>query len=230
VPPPSPEPSDEELARRIRDGDESAAQALFDRHLTDLRARARHLLPALLRRKVAESDVIQEAYLAAFLRLGDFRDEGEGSFGLWLGKILEHKVKHEISRYLGTDKRAAVREVHRAHSSTSAGIGDPPDPGPTASAAAVHRESQEELREAMAGLSEDHRSVMRMVNLEGLPIRAVAELMDRSEAAVYKLYARALAEFGKRLEFVRGRSVRPRRPVGGAEDSPGAPPKPLAKG
>src|SRR6185295_17896538 len=63
------QPSDEALVRSVRAGDETAARVLFDRHLPALRAKARARLPAALRGKVAESDVIQDAWLAAFLDL-----------------------------------------------------------------------------------------------------------------------------------------------------------------
>ena len=63
------EPSDEELVRRVRAGDEAAARLLFDRHLPALRAKARARMPAALRGKVGASDVVQEAWLAAFLEL-----------------------------------------------------------------------------------------------------------------------------------------------------------------
>ena len=93
--------SDEELVRRVRAGDEAAARLLFERHLPALRAKARARLPKALRGKVAESDVIQEAWLAAYLALGKFEDRGDGSFGRWLRGIVEHKVREESHRHLG---------------------------------------------------------------------------------------------------------------------------------
>ena len=96
-----------DLIRRAQAGDEEAARTLFERHVADLRRRVHRGLPSLARGKLAESDVIQEAYLTAFVRLADFEDRGEGSFGRWLTKILDNKIRHEARRYLGTTKRAA---------------------------------------------------------------------------------------------------------------------------
>src|SRR5215212_4877689 len=90
------EESDEAVVRRVRAGDEAAARLLFERHLPALRAKARARLPASLRGKVGASDVVQDAWLAAFLDLGAFEDRGDGSFAAWLRRILEHKVVDEV--------------------------------------------------------------------------------------------------------------------------------------
>ena len=63
--------SDEELVRRAHGGDDAARETLVTRHADLLRARARRRLPRTLRGKVAESDVIQEAWIAAFLPVGE---------------------------------------------------------------------------------------------------------------------------------------------------------------
>src|SRR5262245_36494023 len=104
-------PSEEEVVRRARGGDEAAARLLFDRHLPELRAKVRARLPAPLRGKVGESDVIQEAYLAAFLGLSDFEGRGDGSFGRWLRGILDHKIADEVRRHVEAEMRDARREV-----------------------------------------------------------------------------------------------------------------------
>jgi len=106
-----PEPTDEDLVRRVRAGDESAARRLFERHLPALRTKARSRLPASLRGKVAESDVIQEAWLAAYLSIDDFEDRGDGSFVRWLRGIVERRVAREVRRHGGVAKRDARREV-----------------------------------------------------------------------------------------------------------------------
>src|SRR5688572_15585954 len=110
------EPTDEELVERWRGGDQASAKILLDRYLPRLRARANRRLRGIVRRRVAESDAIQEAYLTAFLRLEDFEDRGPGSFGNWVSKILDHKLRDELRRHLGFSKRDARRE--RSHDGT----------------------------------------------------------------------------------------------------------------
>src|SRR5262245_59159359 len=105
------EPSNEELVLRVRDGDGDAARLLYDRHAPALRAQVRRKLPNALRAKVGESDIIQEAYLAAFLRVTQFEDRGSGSFERWLRGILDHKLLDEVRRHMEAERRAVRRET-----------------------------------------------------------------------------------------------------------------------
>jgi RNA polymerase sigma-70 factor (ECF subfamily) len=193
------DPTDEDLVRRVRAGDEAAARLLFERHAAELRAKARARLPAALRGKVAESDVIQDAWLAAFLALGKFEDRGDGSFGRWLRGIVEHKIREEAGRHLGARKRDARRDA-RLLTDEARSIPSPDQPSPSEAAAAG--ESAADLRRVIESLPEDHATVLRLVYLDGLTLAEAGERMCRSADAVRKTYGRALARLA---EKVRGR-------------------------
>jgi len=185
----------------VRAGDEAAARLLFERHLPALRAKARARLPNALRGKVAESDVIQDAWLAAFLDLGTFEDRGNGSFGRWLRGILAHKIGHEIGRHVEAGKRDVRRE--RRMRTGSDGLGAAPDQ-PSPSEVAVSGEEQEVLRAAVASLPDDYATVVRLVHVEGLTLVDAGARMGRSADAVRKLYGRALAAMAERLRGSKG--------------------------
>jgi RNA polymerase sigma-70 factor (ECF subfamily) len=188
--------SDEELVRRVRGGDEAAARQLFERHLPELRARARSRLPPSLRGRVGASDVVQDAYLAAFLAIGDFEDRGDGSFAAWLRTILERRIVNEVRGGVGAAKRDPRRERRILTGTSGAGAAqDQPSP----SEDAIAWEEEARVRSATASLSEDHRTVIALVHDEGLPLAAAGERMGRSADAVRKLYARAVAELAARL-------------------------------
>jgi RNA polymerase sigma-70 factor (ECF subfamily) len=195
--------SDEDLVRRVRAGDEAAARLLFERHLPALRARARARLPAALRGKVAESDVIQDAWLAAYLALDKFEDRGDGSFGRWLRGIVEHKVREEAHHHLGAAKRDA-RRAARLLTDEARSIPSPDDPSPSECAMAA--ESAAGLRRAIESLPEDHAAVLRLVYLDGLTLVQAGERMGRSADAVRKTYGRALTRLAEKL---RGRTSTP---------------------
>ena len=194
------EPTDEDLVRRVRAGDESAARLLFDRHLQGLRARARSRLPASLRGRVAASDVVQESYLAAFLSLGNFEDRGDGSFAAWLRNILECRISNEVRDGVEAAKRDARREVRIPTGTQGAGAA-PDQRSPSQDAMAEEEEAR--LRAARETLSDDHRTVIALVHDEGLTLDAVGARMGRSADAARKLYSRAVTELGARLR--RGR-------------------------
>jgi len=193
----APDVSDEDLVRRVRAGDAAAAATLFDRHLPMLRAQARRRLPAALRGKVGASDVIQDAYLAAFMRLGEFQDRGDGSFGAWLRQILEHKVVDEVRRHVEVAKRDARREVRLR---TRGDAAEPRADQTSPSGVVARAEEAAAVREAVEDLASDHATVLRLIHREGLSLAEAGLRMNRSADAVRKLHARALASLADRLD------------------------------
>ncbi len=188
--------TDGELVRRARGGSATALRALFERHEPALKGFLHRRLPAGLRRKVAPEDILQEAWLVANARLAEFEDRGEGAFRAWLMRIAEFKLREAVRAYLGTRKRADVREVSRGgRPDTSAFLGDSPSP----SEVAQGNEMRDAAAKAMATLPDDYREVLRLVQVEGLTLKLAAERMGRSHEATKKLYGRALARFAALL-------------------------------
>ena len=184
--------SDGEPIRSIQEGDEAAARALFERYVPALRAQVRRNMPPSMRRKVAESDMIQEAYLAAFLSLGNFEDRGEEAFRSWLAKILQHKIQDEMRRYFGTSKRDARREQSESV------VGQPlpapaSDADPSPSMQAMAAEERAAMWSAVEHLPPDYAQVIRLVHRDGLTLAEAGARMDRKPDAARKLYGRAVA-------------------------------------
>lgn len=184
-------PADEALVARVRAGDEAAFQELFERHAPALRARIRRQLPAALRRKVSESDVIQVAYAGAFRNLASFEDRGEGAFQRWLGQIVDHKVKDVLRRYVGRAKRSIEKEVSRPDRPATRDVAArQPSPSQHAMAAELARK----VRDCMRKLPDDYRRILRLVQDDGLSLREAGRRMGRSAEACEKLYGRALSQ------------------------------------
>jgi len=192
---PSPaDPTDEELIRRVRAGDERAAAVLFARYEPQLRARARRVV-GRMPRKVGVSDVLQETHLAAFAGIDRFEDQGPGSFRRWIESILDHKAADEVKRHLRAG-RDARREVSRDADAPSP---DPAGEAPTPSAVAMGEEERAALRRAVESMSEDDRTVLRLVHDEGKGLAEAAKVMDRTPDAVRKLYGRAIVRLGQAM-------------------------------
>ena len=201
-PVPEPAPSDESLMARARSGDEDAYRVLFERHKGLLEARVRRVLSDRMLRKLSVADVLQEARLVAFRRCLDF-DPDLGSFRNWLLGIVDRKTQEAVRHYLGAQKRDVRMEItkgDRPH--TAAALGKDPSP----SQQAIAGELAEFARRALAGLSEDHREVLRLAREEGLVLGEVAKRMGRSREAAKKLYGRALTRFRELFEDLRGGS------------------------
>jgi RNA polymerase sigma-70 factor (ECF subfamily) len=188
--------SESALVRDARTGSQAALRALFTRNEAALHGFLERRLPPRLRRKVAPEDVMQEVWLVAAARLAEFEDRGEGAFRAWVMRIAELKLREAMRAHLGTQKRAAVREVSRGgRPDTSAFRGG----GPTPSEVAQGHELEDAAARAMAALPEDYRAVLKLVQVEGLTLKAAAERIGRSHEATKKLYGRALGRFAELL-------------------------------
>lgn len=160
-----PEPSDEELVRRARSGDDSALGALVARH----HEAAFRVAVSLVRDEDAAQDVVQDAFLKAFRALGGFR--GDASFRTWLLTIT------------GNEARGALRRGGRRRETAL------DDVGPVASAEAGPAEKVEMVEEStkarrmLERLPEKQRLSVSLRIDEGLSFREIGEVIGSSEGA-----------------------------------------------
>lgn len=193
----TPSDADEaDLVRRAQAGEEDALERIFARHSEFLRAFVRTRLPALARGRIAESDVIQEAYVTALARLRAVTLTDDDGFKRWLTKIVEHKVREEVRRHLHTQQRAAHREMRITK---APGGVEPADAMPSPSAAAVEGEEQGRLRRALERLDPADRTVIEMAHRQGLTYPEIGELLGIQPDAARMRHGRALARLGEGL-------------------------------
>jgi RNA polymerase sigma-70 factor (ECF subfamily) len=194
------------IIERARAGDRSAFDQLADRFRGALSSVIARRLGGALRHETQVDDVLQETFVRAFQSLGRFEwlekdqgiDGGERAspFFRWLcgisvRVILEHARRHRARPPIALDFDVPD--------------GDAVSPG----RALARRERLERFEAALARLSEDHRTALRLVRIEGLPLAEVARRMDRPPNAVSQLVLRALRslrrEFGEPSETDSGR-------------------------
>ena len=165
------------LITKARGGDRGA----FDKLVASIRPRLLALIgsrlgPAL-RERTEVDDVLQETLLRAFRSMGSFRPEGPDSLLRWMGGIAQH----------------VIVDLARKRSEVQVGLeGEFPGGGLSASQRLRRLERFDRLREALEGLSPDHRQVILLARIEGLPIKEIAGRMGRSPKAVTQLLMRAL--------------------------------------
>jgi RNA polymerase sigma-70 factor, ECF subfamily len=140
--------------------------------------------------------VIQEAYMAAYLRLAEFEDRGEGSFGRWLGGIADNKLKEEVRRRLGTEKRDVRREAAFGQTDAPVAATSGED---TPSSVAMATEEMVSLARAIEGMPEQYRTVLHLLYEQRLPLKDAGSVMNRSPDAVRMLYGRALAALAESM-------------------------------
>lgn len=167
-----------QLVGRAKAGDRCAFDELVEATRGRLAAVLRSTLSQDLHRVVEIDEVIQETFVRAFESIEGFQWRGEGSFSAWLRGIARNIVMDAIRK-----KRPdhGLQVVERA----PAGDVSP-------SRAARRDERFDRLELAMEKLSPPHREVLVLSRIKGLPIREIAQRMERSPDAVKQLLSRAL--------------------------------------
>jgi RNA polymerase sigma-70 factor (ECF subfamily) len=165
------------LVARALDGDAEARDLLLGRIRPRLVLWVAARISPSLRSTTDAEDLVQEVLLAVHRDLPGFRGTPGASFGAWLFRIAENRIRDAADRAGAAKRRAG------------------PVPVPlttTPSTAAQRGEDLERLRVAIAALPEDHRAVVRLRRLEERSDAEVAAAMGRTENAVRILYCRAL--------------------------------------
>jgi RNA polymerase sigma-70 factor (ECF subfamily) len=184
--------ADGRLKRAIA-GDADSLAALLEQFGPSVRARLKGRIAPHWQAVLDESDIMQVTYLEAFLDIRRFQPGGPNAFEAWLTRIARNNLQSAV-RELARAKRPDPRRQLRArpgHDSRvtllESLVGDETTP----SMIVRRRESLDLLDAAVADLPADYQRVVRLCDLEGRPVAAVAAALGRSPGAVFMLRARA---------------------------------------
>jgi len=174
-----------ELLARIREGDDSAWEALYSRYHDDLLFAVRaHLGPAM-RAKLESEDVLQSVAIQALRTLPSFEPRGPGSLRHYLHKMIVNKIRDRADYHTAAKRGGAVRlattELQRL-----------PDGAPEYEDGTRF----DQLEHAMRLLPPDMERVLVLRKVDGLTSKEAAEVLGKSDEAVRKLYSRAVARLG----------------------------------
>ena len=192
---------DEERERLTSGGDQAVAE-LFSHYEDRLRKMVNYRLDRRLYGRVDAGDVLQEAYLEAARRVGDYLDRPTVPFFVWLRQITSQVLIDTHRRHLAKmrDANQEVR-IHRGaylHASSlslaAQLVGNLTSP----SRVAMREELLDQLREALDGMDELDREVLALRHFEELTNNEVAEVLGLQKAAASNRYVRAL----KRLKGI----------------------------
>ncbi len=149
---------DLDLIQRLKAGDDDAMREIYSLYGQRLYAYALRLTndPA------AAEDVTQNTLIAVWRSIGSFR--GEGRLIAWLLGILHHTAMKSLREvYAGLDP------------STEETV---PDHQPSPQEQAEGRERKRWVRDGLASLSLEHRTVLELVFYQGLSLNEVADVLD----------------------------------------------------
>ncbi len=188
------------LVEARQDGNEPLGRLLqlYRNYLTIL---ATTQINPRLRRRMAPSDLVQEAMLAAHRDFERFRGQSEREFLAWLRQILINCLHHAIETHLKAKKRdlrceVSIEQVSEALDKSVLNFANVlADRGPSPSAPARQRERSVALADQLAKLKPHYRDVIVLRNLQGLSFDEVAARMDKKPSTVRMMWLRAIDKF-----------------------------------
>ena len=168
-------PDDAKLVERARAGDQAAFRELYDLYHKQL-----YRLAGSMAGPVEDvHDIVQEAFVRAFRSLDKFK--GQSSFYTWLYRIAinvttDYRRKQARRRQQFTDR--PLEDIDRGASQMAAPERDNPE-------ADLYRIEIESLVEkALETLSEDHRKVVVLREINGLSYQEIADITETTIGTV----------------------------------------------
>ncbi|MCU0866359.1 MAG: sigma-70 family RNA polymerase sigma factor [Planctomycetes bacterium] len=168
-------------------------------YLPRLRAFLRAQIDAEQRLHESVSDLVQSTCRELLAAGPEFDWQGEARFRSWLFTAALNKIRMRL-RGLQTKKRA-----HHRDSGVSLGeVADARGAEQSPSQIAIGHEAADGLQQALDRLPVDHREVIALARLAGLPVPEVARVMGRTENAIRTLLSLALVALSAEMARLDG--------------------------
>jgi len=180
--------SDASLIRRALEGDSSAFGELVEKYQNRL---FNTLLPLTTSREEAE-DLTQDAFVQAFTKLHTFQQQS--AFYTWLYRIA-------FNLALGRKRRRRRNEISVEQAREVTGI-EPIDGGDAPAERMERTERVNQVRGALDALSEEHRSILVLREMEGCCYETIAEILDLPVGTVRSRLHRARLQLRDQLQEV----------------------------
>jgi RNA polymerase sigma-70 factor (ECF subfamily) len=185
--------SESSLIAQAVQGDRDALARLLKQHTPALRRNSSLSIPQRWQALLSIDDVLQQTFTDAVLGIRRFVPKPGASFGGWLATIARRNLQDAI-RMLEAHKRGGrSRPIRSADADESYdGLFDLLlDSTTTPSGHVARNEIGALLERAIDSLPQDHRTAVRMYDLEGRSVEDVAGALGRTPGAAYMLRARA---------------------------------------
>jgi RNA polymerase sigma-70 factor (ECF subfamily) len=160
--------TDAEIVRRVTEGETSLFELIMRRY----NQRIYRAVRAIVRDESEAEDVMQQAYVNAYLHLAQFAERS--SFATWLTRIA-------INEALARVRPRALRAVDDVDGTI---MDELQSNTPNPEEAAVASEIKEVVEREIAALPESYRSVLMFREIEGLSTAETAECLGTTEDVV----------------------------------------------
>lgn len=190
------------LARR-KDGDQTAWNALLQRHRSAIQRLVNMRLDNRIRQRVGVSDVVQDVMIEANRRIDRYLQDPGIDFHLWLRQIAKDRIIDAHRRHRATAKRSVDREqrlVQGGVNQSTINLGNQlRDNDLTPAAQATRREMANRMEDALMKLNDLDRDIIIMRHYEQLSNDEVSKTLNLKPAAASMRYLRALRKLRNQL-------------------------------
>lgn len=183
--------SDKNLIKRIKSGDMDAFSELVSLY----EKKALSFTYRMLKDSSDAEDAAQEAFLRVFDKIGTFRESS--SFSTWFYTILNNICLDILRKRARTADTVSINQTSSDNDEYELQIEDSA-PGPYEQL--QKSTAQELLEEALTKLSDEHRAVIIMRDINGLDYEEIAKVLDVSLGTVKSRISRARLALRKILE------------------------------
>jgi RNA polymerase sigma-70 factor (ECF subfamily) len=193
--------TDDEIVRRVRDGDLALFELLMRRH----NQRVYRAIRSILRDDGESEDVMQEAYVRAYEHLRQF--EGRAQFSTWLTRIAVNEALRRLAA------RGRMDPLDMPYDGENDAIPVPVSHAFTPEMNASRTETASLLEQAILSLPQTYRTVIVLRDVEEMSTAETAEALSITETNVKvrlhrahellreELYARAGASAAQAFGF-----------------------------
>src|SRR6202158_403245 len=185
---------DRRLVRAAQRGDQSAFRQLVERY----QRRVYQLALGMMKDSDEAMDISQETFVRVHRYLPSFK--GDSSFFTWTYRIAMN-LSLDAQRKKARSERVDLEDGDEAEIEAAM---DPPSPalaGPQR--AALNAELKGKIEEALAGLSENHRAILLLRELEGLSYEELSKVLGiRKGTVMSRLFHARLKMQSKLREYL----------------------------
>jgi RNA polymerase sigma-70 factor (ECF subfamily) len=198
----------DQIIAEIRRGATHRLGELLDAYRKYLHLLAKTQIDEKLRGRISASDLVQEAMLGAYRDFPQFQGSSEQQLLAWLRQILINRLHVFVQQHVLAQKRDVRREIslEQLRTASARSTATLPtsailaDRGSSPSQIAMRRENAVVLANYLAGLTPQHREIIELRTLRGLPFEQIARQMNRTTGAVRMLWLRAIRQLRERFE------------------------------
>jgi len=179
--------SDSEIVKRVRAGDRALFEILMRRHNQQIYRAAR----AIVKNETEVEDVMQQAYINAYLHLDQFEERSQ--FSTWLTRIAVNEAIGRREKTKTAERINERLEENRVEKNRGTVVDTFTSAQPSPEHQAYARELQRVLEQAVDELPDTYRAVFMLRDVEGLSTSETGEGLGLGEEAVKTRLHRARA-------------------------------------